>query len=123
MKKDNRGITMVEILVAFTVLAIVMLVFYNCLKFCGNMMNRAVDVDRENNVFQSASAEHFKTGYGLGASNSADYVFKVKGSDGSTVYTESFKYADVIFEYKDGNYVIAEGTTGDLRKLTVFSTD
>ena len=125
MKNDNRGLTMVEILVSFTVLTIVMLVFYNCIKFCGNMMAGASDIDRENNAFQSATTEYFKDGYELNHSGTASYDFKVKiGSAEDYTVTEQIPYSEVYFEYSYENkkYTPTTDTTGDVRKLVLFST-
>jgi len=127
MKNDSRGMTMVEILVSFTVLAVVMLVFYSCIQFCGNMMSDAADIDRENNAFQSATAGYFghEDGYELDHTAAADYKFKMTDSSGTvTEVTEHIPYAYVYFKYSeaDEKYSYTTDSTGDVRKLVVFST-
>ncbi len=123
MKNDNKGITMVEIVISFTVLAVVMLVFYNCIKFSGNMMKRAADIDRDNNAFQSATAAYFND-YSLGAGDEATYTFTATDATGSSdSFTENIKYADILFKPDGDSYEVTDSMGEDVRRIRVFSVD
>ena len=127
MGKDNRGITMVEVMVAFTILAVVMLVFYNCIEFSGNMMAQTGDIDRDNNAFRIATEQEFSAGgaYDLGRPNSAEYTFTVKNADGHDIgsVTEDVYYADIEFKLDDhGKYEKTDSPDPNGRTLRVFST-
>jgi len=120
MKDDNKGITIVEIMVAFTVLAVIMLVFYNCIKFSGNMMAGAADVDRDNEAFQRYTAEYFGSNdYKLGTDDSVKYTFTVSGT-GDTV-SKNIYYKELYFKPDDDSYEVSDSASGDCRRLWVFS--
>ena len=59
-KKRNRGMTMVEIIVAFVMLTLVMGISYSSIRFASNLTKEAADVDRRNERFQSAVAEYYR---------------------------------------------------------------
>ena len=120
--------TMVEIIVAFVMLSLVMAILYSCIQFASNIMKTAVDVDRNNQDFESAVVAKFKkTGsYELGTSGNVTYTFKEKNADGTNgsvkcdvqVYT-----AKVGFEKTASGYVESTATSGDnLRRIYMFST-
>ena len=120
--------TMVEIIVAFVMLALVMAILYSCIQFASNIMKTAVDVDRNNQDFESAVVAKFKkTGsYELGTSGNVTYSFEEKNADGTNgsvkcdvqVYT-----AKVGFEKTASGYVESTATSGDnLRRIYMFST-
>ena len=126
MGKDNRGITMVEVMVAFTILAVVMLVFYNCIEFSGNMMAQTGDIDRDNNAFRIATEQEFNVNaYNLGKPNTATYTFNVMDADGNVTDTvpETVYYADIEFKLDDhGKYEKTDSPDPNGRTLRVFST-
>ena len=68
-KRCNKGMTMIEILVAFVMLTLVMVILYSSIKFASNLLREATDVDRKNSYFERAVAEKFKDedGYKLGS--------------------------------------------------------
>lgn len=54
---DRRGIAMTEVLIAFLLLTIIFAILYNSVHFASNMMMRAVDMDRENAVFEEKATK------------------------------------------------------------------
>ncbi len=127
MGKDNRGITMVEIMVAFTVLAVVILIFYKCIDFSGNMMAQTGDIDRDNNAFKIATEREFSSdiAYDLGSSKTAKYTFVVKDEEGNVIDTfdDTMCYDDIEFKVNDhGEYEKTSTPDPNGRTLRVFST-
>ncbi len=124
MRKDNKGMTMVEIVISFAVLSIVMLIIYNCIKFSGNLMKEATDIDREYQAYQSAVSDRFKQegAYELGKDNSVTFHFAVKDGSGAG-FDNTLYYSDVVFEKKGASFEVSAGGSGkDTRTLRVFST-
>ena len=127
-KKKNRGMTMVEIIVAFVMLTIVMAILYSCIQFASNLMKTAADIDRNNQQYVSAVGDKFKKNgcYELGTVSNVTYRFKGVNDDGTAsgvkcdvqVYT-----ANVAFEKVGDIYKETTSTSGDtLRRLYLFST-
>ena len=124
MIRDDKGITMVEIMVSVAVLAIVMLVFYNCMKFSGNMMTKTSDVDRDNDAFQRATSQYFNEeankGYKLGSDGVVTYTFTVEGT--TDTVDANVDYKELYFTLSNGSYSISDTPSGDYRRLLIFST-
>ncbi len=128
MKKINRGMTMIEIIIAFVLLVLVMGISYSSIRFASNLTKRAAEVDRNNQSFQSAVADYFRDddNYNIGSSENIEYSFEGVKSDGSKngPYNFSINTANVTFKRDGGNYVHTTDDTGDnIRKLYIFSTD
>ena len=125
MKKCNKGMTMIEILVAFVMLTLVMVIMYSSMKFASNLLREATDLDHGNALFQIAVADKFKdnTGYNIATSDTVNYVFK--NSDGSgTDINYSIKTASVIFKKSDTGYTeVSDDTDSNVRKIYLFSTN
>ncbi len=126
-KRCNKGMTMIEILVAFVMLTLVMVILYSSIKFASNLLREATDVDRKNSYFERAVAEKFKDedGYKLGSGDEITYTFKVKGESGEVVDEFDYKLytANVSFKRNDDEYVVTNDDTDDnVRKLYLFST-
>ena len=126
-KRCNKGMTMIEILVAFVMLTLEMVILYSSIKFASNLLREATDVDRKNSYFERAVAEKFKDedGYKLGSGSEITYKFKVKGASGEDVDEFDYKLytANVSFKRNDDEYVVTNDDTDDnVRKLYLFST-
>ena len=127
-KKRNRGMTMVEIIVAFVMLTLVMGISYSSIRFASNLTKEAADVDRRNERFQSAVAEYYRNedNYKKASASNTTYSFVGKNEDGSTngPYTFSIKTTSQSFKYDGVIYVPTADTTGDnVRNIFLFSTD
>lgn len=127
MKKCNKGMTMIEILVAFVMLTMVMLIMYGCMKFASNILKEATDIDRNNAEFQEAVAKEFvdETGYKLGTVDSITYTFEGSDDKGNSVGPISYTLntANVSFKRSDSGYEkVTSDTTDNIRKLYIFST-
>lgn len=127
MKKCNKGMTMIEILVAFVMLTLVMVIMYSSMKFASNLLKEATDLDKKNALFEIAVAEEFKdnTGYDIVTTDSINYVFTGTDSAGNDIadINYSVKKAGVIFEKNDTGYVKTTDDTGsNVRKIYLFST-
>ena len=126
-RKCNKGMTMIEILVAFVMLTLVMVILYSSIKFASNLLKEATDVDRKNSYFERAVAEKFKdeNGYKLGKGSEITYTFKVKAEPGVTADEFDYKIytANVSFKRNDDEYVVtSDDTDNNVRKLYLFST-
>ena len=126
--KCNRGMTMVEIMVAFVMLALVMGISYSSIRFASNLTKEATDVDRKNERFQSAVADYFRDEehYKLSPATDIQYTFVGENEDGSQngPYTLRVKGAKKSFKDDGVIFVPASDDTGDnVRNMYLFSTD
>lgn len=123
--KRNRGMTMVEILIAFVVLTLVMAILYSCIQFSSNLMKEAADVDRENAAFEEAVVNRFTAddAYNLGDSEVVTYSFKESGGSGDS-YDVQVHSVNLSFEGDQNGYTeVAAGSTGhNVRGIYLFST-
>ncbi|MCR5702083.1 MAG: type II secretion system GspH family protein [Lachnospiraceae bacterium] len=122
--KHNRGMTMVEILVAFVILVIVMSILYGCIRFASNLMMEATDTDRSNELFQKAVTDKFKdvSDYDLGSSGTVVYNFKDASNPGAS-YDFSVSTAKVMFKETVAGYEeTTDNTAQGVRSLYIFST-
>lgn len=127
MKKCNKGMTMIEILVAFVMLTLVMVILYSSMKFASNLLRESTDLDNKNALFQKAVSESFKdaSGYERVTSDSVTYVFEGTDSNGVSVGTINYNIKTVGVYYKkdDTGYVETTDTSDDnARRLYLFST-
>lgn len=126
--RKNCGMTMVEIIVAFVMLALVMAILYSCIQFASNLMKTAVDIDRGNEAFENAVVKKFKKqgAYELGTASNITYTFKEKNADGtlgSGRYDVQLYSANVTFEKNSTGYSESSASSGDnLRRIYLFST-
>lgn len=119
---------MVEILVAFVMLTMVMLIMYGCMRFASNILRESTDIDRDNASFQEAVAKEFgdENSYRLGTGASVTYTFEGSDDKGNPVgpINYSINTASVAFKKTDTGYV--KDTTGsateDIRNIFLFST-
>lgn len=126
-KKKNRGMTMVEILVAFVVLVLVMAILYGCMQFASKLMMEATDIDRSNALYQKAVSDMFSSpeDYKLGTSGMVTYTFKSDAVSGGATSTYDFSVytAKVTFKENAGGYTITgDDTEPGTRNLYLFST-
>lgn len=124
--KCNNGMTMIEILVAFVMLTLVMVILYSSIKFASNLLKEATDIDRRNAAFERAVVEKFNNGYKLGAGDKITYSFKVEGQTGDSDPTIDFELykANVNFKRDElsGEYEVKPDETGNnVRRLFLFS--
>lgn len=124
--KCNKGMTMIEILVAFVMLTLVMVILYSSIKFASNLLKEATDVDRRNGAFERAVVEKFYNGYKLGTGDKIKYSFKIEGQTGESDPTIDFELykANINFERDGSNdeYNVTTNDTGDnVRRLFLFS--
>lgn len=127
VKHNNNGMTMVEIVIAFSVLAVVMLVLYGSITFSGKLVMRASDIDRDNAAYESAVADEFsKEGaYELGTGGNVSYSFTVKDEAGNPKgsFSSNFYLVDVYFTPNAVNvYSKTNSSTSDSRTIRMFST-
>ena len=118
---------MIEILVAFVMLTLVMVIMYSCMKFASNLLKESTDVDRNNALFQQAVAKEFQyeTGYKLPISGDITYTFEGTDDKGGKIDPIDYKIdtAKVTFVKKDTGYEIDNSTTSNnVRKIYMFST-
>lgn len=119
--------TMIEILVAFVMLTLVMVIMYSCMKFASNLLREATDIDRNNEMFEKVVADKFKDGtsYKLGSGNTVTYTFSGTDSTGASIpeFDYSVSAVNVSFKKTDDKYEITNDMTdNNVRKLYMFST-
>ncbi len=127
MEKCNKGMTMIEILVAFVMLTLVMVIMYSSMKFASNLLKESADLDRRNAQFQEAVANMFKdkSGYNKTSSNSINYSFEGVDSNGTAIgpINYSIKTVGIKFKKNDTGYEETTETDDDnIRKIYLFST-
>ena len=118
---------MVEILVAFVMLTIVMVIMYSSMQFASNLLREATDVDRNNELFQKKVAGEFKddADYKLGDSEYVIYTFTGTDDKGNTIDDIDYKIytAHVTFVKNNDGYEVDNSSTSDnVRKIYLFST-
>ena len=123
---NNKGMTMFEILVAFVMLTLVMLIMYGCMRFASNILRESADIDRDNALFQEAVAQTFKdeNSYRLGTGASVTYRFEGYDDKGNPLGPINYNIntASVTFKRIDTGYVIDGAATEDIRNIFLFST-
>ena len=124
-KKQNHGMTMVEVVVAFTALAVIMGILYSCIMLSSNFARETADLDRDNEEFGKAVTDYFRDGdYVLGGSDSVTLTFHEVREDGmpGTDYDLQVYRTSLSFEMIGGSYRVSGTDTGQIRKLYLFST-
>ena len=117
--------TMVEVVVAFTALAVIMGILYSCIMLSSNFARETADLDRDNEEFGKAVTDYFRDGdYVLGGSDSVTLTFHEVREDGmpGTDYDLQVYRTSLSFEMIGGSYRVSGTDTGQIRKLYLFST-
>ena len=123
----DRGMTMVEVVVAFVLLALTMGILYCCIRFASNLMRETVDIDHDNEQFSYAVADYLRDGsnYALGTSDPITITFREVREDGMTgdAFDLQLYRANLTFQMVSGSYQLTGTDTGQQnRKLYLFST-
>ncbi len=118
--------TMVEVVVAFVLLALAMGILYSCIRFASNLMLETADIDEDNEKFSYAVADHFRDGedYALGTSDPVTVTFRLVREDGmpGDEFDLQIYRAKVAFQMNAGAYQVTGAETGQqVRKLFLFS--
>ncbi len=121
-RRRNRGMTMVEIVIAFVMLTLVMGIMYSCIQFASNLMREAADIDRNNAAYQKNVADTFVSSgsYAGGAGEKMMLSFQKVKEDGSIDPA-----SDIIkFELYKQNVAVDKtaGSGGEKRNLYLYST-
>lgn len=117
--KHNRGMTMVEIVVAFVMLTLVMGIMYSCIQFASNLMKEAADIDRNNAVYQKNVADRYRSGYAGGTSQKTELTFYVVKADGTVDESKGYK-CEVYTQQSEIAKTVSSG--GETRNIYLYST-
>lgn len=117
--KHNRGMTMVEIVVAFVMLTLVMGIMYSCIQFASNLMKEAADIDRENAVYQKNVADQYRSGYAGGTTQKTELTFYVVKADGTVDESLGYK-CEVYTQQAEIPKTVSSG--GGTRNIYLYST-
>ena len=106
--KDNKGVTMMETVVAFTVLVIILAMIYQMVAFSSSLRMKAADMSH---VVQTFNAELYRNGdpSDSGKVLMESYESSTKASDGPLFY---FSLNTEKTDYDKNQYSSYEGVTG-----------
>ncbi|MBR4208142.1 MAG: prepilin-type N-terminal cleavage/methylation domain-containing protein [Lachnospiraceae bacterium] len=117
--KNNKGMTMSEVIIAFLILMICAGVLSGCLGFASNMLGKAKDTDVAHSDYQEKAVLLFNGREDVLSGEKGPFDIATEGRK-ATYRFRTFTY-EVEPVAKDVTYENAEGET-ESRGITVFST-
>lgn len=119
-RKPNRGSTMVEVMVGFTLLTIMLVSLEHIVDVAGNMFYNTVDRLREQNVFQE---EYYKKNHGsMQVQEVSGVTFSLRQTDASGNVLPTEGTGTVVLPLKQATlYTITSTTAGeDTADYTIY---
>lgn len=113
-KKQNKGMTIVEVMVGFVILSIVLASLSGTIAFCNNMMMNAVDLDKMQQNFQKVLCQDNTTTQLPGVSLQMKVI---KGNYNMIDDTVNLEHATLYETTKD--YDSQSGSTYTLKAYTI----